>query len=372
MQIEPRKELANLPPTVHGGQAWRLENVEDYSQNLNPLGPPPGMEDLIAKAVSGTGHYPDADCLELRKKIAKHYKIEPENVAMGAGSSEIIRNFPFAFINPGDSVLLPSPSFAEYTQQCKLAGAKIDYLPLSPENDFYIDTDELFGILRSKPYKALYICNPNNPTGRVEGRKKLLEIVKFCEEIGTMVFLDETLLALCADASTTTLIPYVDDFTNLLIAESYTKSFAIPGVRVGYGISNPAIIAELDKVRLPWNVGTVEQAIAGHLIEYEMDYVSDAAFELRKEAATMKAALDDIGFPVGAVCDSFFYFVSLESLGITGKEMVELMLRNGIMVRDCASFGPQFENYIRFCVKDRKRNSRFVDAMEQVLKSLGV
>lgn len=371
MQLEPRKELSNLPPTVHGGQAWRLENVEDYSQNLNPMGPPPGLDMLIAKAVSETGHYPDAGCLELRKKVAKYYRLDPENVTMGAGSSEIIRNFPYTFINPGDWVLLPSPSFAEYTQQCRLAGAQIDYLPLRPENNFYIDTEELFTVLKSKHYKAFYICNPNNPTGRVESRKKIKEIVSFCEEIGTMVFLDETLLALCADISTVTMMPYVNDYTNLLIADSYTKSFAIPGMRVGFGISNPQIIAEMDKVKLPWNLGTVEQAVAAHLIEYEMDYVTEAAYDLKKEAATMKAALDHIGFNVGAVCDSFFYFVSLEQYGLTGAQMVEMMLKHGFMVRDCASFGPQFANYIRFCVKDRERNNRFVDAMEQVLRSIG-
>lgn len=372
MQIEPRKELADLPPTVHGGQAWRLEGIEDYSQNLNPMGPPPGLEDILVKAVSDTGHYPDAGCLDVREKIARFYKLKPENITMGAGSSEIIRNFPFVFVSPGDSVLLPSPSFAEYTQQCRLAGAQIDYLPLGPENNFYIDTGELFSVLKSKHYKAFYICNPNNPTGRVESRKKLLEIVRFCEEIGTMVFLDETLLALCPEVDQTSLMSYVDEFTNLIIADSYTKSFAIPGLRVGFAVSNPRIIQEMDKVKLPWNLGTVEQAVAARLTEFEMDYVAQAARDLRKESAVMHAALEDMGFPVGGVSDSFFYFVDLAPLGIDAPKLVEMMLKNGIMVRDCSSFGPQFRTYVRFCVKDKERNARFLDAMEKSLKALGI
>lgn len=370
MQIEPRKELADLPKTVHGGQAWRFKNIEDYSQNLNPMGPPPDLADLMAKAVSEAGHYPDADCKVLKEKIAAHFKLKPENIAMGAGSSEIIRNFPYAFVDPGDSVLLPAPSFAEYTQQCKLAGAEIDYLPLKPENDFRLGTEELFGILKSKRYKAFYICNPNNPTGRVENRNKILEIVRFCEEIGTMVFLDETLLALCPDYNAVTLTGYVDKFTNLIIAKSFTKSFAIPGMRIGFALSNPEIIAEIEKVKLPWNVGTVEQAVGIQLVDYDMPYIMDAALDLRKESAVMFSLLEE-KLNLGHISDSFFYFVSVEPLGITGARMAELMLAEGFMVRDCASFGPEFVSYIRFCVKDRERNQRFVAAMKRVVEALG-
>lgn len=371
MDIETRKEFADLPRTVHGGQAWRLNGIEDYSQNLNPFGPPSDLAELISKAVADTGHYPDADCVSLRNAIGKHFGLGPENVCMGAGSSEIIRNFPYVFVSPGESVLLLSPSFAEYTQQCKLAGAQIDYLSLKPENDFRIDTVELFEKLRSKHYKAFYICNPNNPTGRVENRDKLREIIRFCEGIGTMVFLDETLLPLCPKYNITSLAREVNDYTNLLVAESYTKSFAIPGMRVGYALSNPAIIAEMEKAKLPWNIGTVEQAVAQHLTEFGYEYVTSAAQLLEKESDVMRAALEDVGFHVEAT-DSFFYFVSMEKFGIDAARTVELMLKGGIMVRDCSSFGPEFKNYIRFCVKDRGRNDRFVEAMAQTLKALGI
>ncbi|MCQ2078609.1 MAG: histidinol-phosphate aminotransferase family protein [archaeon] len=372
MQIEPRKELADLPPTVHGGQGWRLAGIEDYSQNLNPMGPPEILGEIVAKSVADAGHYPDASCLGVREKLAKYYGIAPENICMGAGSSEIIRNFPHVFIRPGDSVLLPTPSFAEYTQQCRIAGAQIDYLPLRAENDFHIDVDELFKILESKHYAAMYICNPNNPTGRVESREKIMKIVSRCEELGTMVFLDETLLALVAEVSSVSMIKYVGQFTNLIIAESYTKSFAIPGMRIGYAISNPDIIREMEKVNLPWNVGTVEQTVAAHLTEYEMDHPLEAALDMRKESKVMHSQLEIIGFPVGPVSDSFFYFVDLAPIGLTGASFKDRMLKEGFMVRDCASFGPQYESFVRFCVKDRERNERFVKAVENVLASLGL
>ncbi|WP_400203571.1 pyridoxal phosphate-dependent aminotransferase [Methanomethylophilus alvi] len=370
MRIVPRNELRDLPKTVHGGQGWRLTGVEDFSQNLNPLGPPPELKDEILNAVSEIGHYPDASNEVPKKAVADYFGLDIDNVAMGAGSSEIIRNFPAAFMVPGDRVLMMRPSFAEYAQQCRIAGASIDFMDLMPEDDFRIDSERLSQMVRDNHYKAVYICNPNNPTGRIEKREKVLDIVKECEDLGTMVFLDETLLGLSPEAASTSLTKYVGKFSNLLIADSLTKSFAIPGMRIGFGLSSPEIISELEKVQLPWNLGTLEQAVAAYLMEYRMDYPDVVARELRAESAYMHSRLDDIGFPVGPLSDSFFYFVSVEDLGLTGEEMKRLMLKGSVMIRDCASFGDRFRGYIRYCVKDRSRNARFMAAAESVMDEL--
>lgn len=370
MQIESRKELSELPKTVHGGQGWKIEGTEDYSQNLNPFGPPPSLEKVLSGAVSGSGHYPDADCTEVRTVIGKIYGLGPECVTMGAGSSEIIRNFPNVFIRPGDSVLIPTPSFAEYTQQCKIAGASIDFFPLLPEDDYRIDEEGLFKCLSSKTYKILYICNPNNPTGRIENRDKLEKIIRKCEETGTLVFLDETLLELVKGEQSISLSREVCKFSNLLVAHSFTKSFAIPGIRVGFALSNPGIVEEMEKVKLPWNIGTIEQAAALHLIQNELGYVDEAADVMCRESDRMFAQLKEMGFPISSISDSFFYFMDIGSIGLTGSEFKDLMLKEGIMVRDCASFGPQYKSCVRFCVKDKERNDRFLSAVRKVLGAL--
>lgn len=371
MDVKPRKEVAELPEAVHGGQAWKLTCVEDYSQNLNPLGPPEGLADEIAKAYGCLGHYPDVECTRAREAIAAYYGLGKENVVMGAGSSEIIRNFPMTFLEPGDRVLMFSPTFAEYARQCGIMGVRADVVELLPSNDFRIDRNALTDALDTRQHKALWLCNPNNPTGRMEKRADLLDIVRECEEIGTMVFLDETLLSLCKDAESTSLIPFVDDFSNLVIAKSFTKSFAIPGLRIGYALTNPAIAREMQKVSLPWNLGAIEQHAAAYLISLRANYVSEAAITLRKESEIMQSQLDSVMFPVGPVSDSFFYFVPVSQFGITGEDMQRQMLKNGIMVRDCASFGPQFKDYVRYCVKGREQNATFLAAAEKVMTALG-
>lgn len=362
MELRTRRELAGLAPTVHGGQGWKLENVEDYSQNLNPLGPPEWLAEAL-EDLSGFGHYPDADCTELKEHIARTHGCSPEQIVMGAGSSEIIRNFPFTFIDRGDRVLLPRPSFAEYSQQIILAGGTIEYLELRPENDFHLDIEEVRSRISGGGYRAMYVCNPNNPTGRVESRETLCEIASVCEANGTLLFLDETLLELVEGCRDISLIPLIGEHPNVVIARSFTKSFAVPGIRVGYGITSPAIAAEMEKVRLPWNIGTFEQS-AAILMTENMNYVKDAAIELRMEAKRMNDMLVRSGVDVTPT-ESFFYFIDIEKYGISAEEFRRKMLDEGFAVRDCTSFG--YPSYVRFCVKDVDRDDGFILAMSRLI-----
>ena len=365
-RIIPRKELSELPKTVHGGQAWKLEGIEDFSHNLNPFGPPEFLGEIIETALKDIGHYPDDSCSELKDTVAKAFNVNPECITVGAGSSDIIRNVPNTFFSPGDNVVINRPSFAEYAQQCKIVGANIIWNELLPENDFRIELDSLMYNVGNNT-KALYICNPNNPTGRVEPREKLASIIRECEDRGVLVFLDETLLELVPGYADITLSGMVDKFSNLIVATSLTKSFAIPGIRIGFGLSNPDIISEMEKVRMTWNVGQVEQTVANVLIRDHLDYVDHAAAVMGEESDILNSSLNSVGFPAGPVSDSFFYFNDLSPLDMDCATFQKKMLSHGIMVRDCASFGPEFKNYVRYSVKDRERNCRFLAAVDSVI-----
>ena len=365
-RISPRKELSELPKTVHGGQAWKLEGIEDFSHNLNPFGPPEGIGEIIASAIADIGHYPDDSCAELKDTVSKAFSIDSDCITVGAGSSDIIRNVPNTFFAPGDNIIINRPSFAEYAQQCRIVGANVIWNELLPENDFRIELDSLMYNVGNNT-KALYICNPNNPTGRVEPRDKIISIVRECEDRGVLVFLDETLLELVPGYADITLSGLVDRFTNLIVATSLTKSFAIPGIRIGFGLSNPDIISEMEKVRMTWNVGQVEQTVANVLIRDYLDYVDHAAAVMGEESEVLNSSLNNIGFPAGPVSDSFFYFNDLSPLGMDCAEFQKKMLSHGIMVRDCSSFGPEFRSYVRYSVKDRERNCRFLAAADSVI-----
>ncbi len=364
-RILPREELSGLPKTVHGGQAWKLQDVEDYSHNLNPFGPPDDLAEIIASAVGDVGHYPDDSCAELKDTISRAFDVPADCITIGAGSSDIIRNVPNTFYRPGDRVVISKPSFAEYGQQCRIVGARVDWNDLCEDEDFRLDADQV--VRKAEGARAVYICNPNNPTGRVEPREKIVSIVRACEELGTLVFLDETLLELVPGYVDTTLSGMVDRFSNLIVASSLTKSFAIPGIRIGFGFANPDLISEMEKVRMTWNVGQIEQTVANVLIRDRMDYVDAAAATMASESEVMNTSLNDIGFPAGPVSDSFFYFSSVRPLGMDAPEFKKKMLARGIMVRDCSSFGERFSDYVRYSVKDRDRNCRFIAAVDSII-----
>ena len=364
-----KEVLANIPKTVHGGQAWKLEGVEDYSHNLNPFGPPDCLKDIILSALEGVGHYPDDSCNELKEVMAKQFSVDEENVILGAGSSELIRNFPNTFMEKGDRAIINCPSFAEYAQQCRIVGVETLTNELLEKDDFRIDREKLSEKI-SSGIKALYICNPNNPTGRIESRKKIMEIVKECKDHNVLVFLDETLLELVDGNEDISCIKYVKNNENLVIAGSLTKSFAIPGIRIGFGFACESLISEMEKVRMTWNIGEVEQNVAKIMIRDHMDHVHNAAKIMSAESKVMHDALQDIGFPIGEVSDSFFYFCSLRNLGIKATDLQDMMLREKIMIRNCSSFGKGFEEFVRFSVKDSERNAVFIRAAERAIRDI--
>ncbi|MCL1984403.1 MAG: histidinol-phosphate aminotransferase family protein [Methanomassiliicoccaceae archaeon] len=359
-----RKELSDIPETVHGGQAWKLEGVEDFSHNLNPFGPPDCIPELVSKALSGVYHYPDDNSTEMKEVLANHFNVGAENAIVGSGSSDIIRTFPNTFLGKGEVALIPRPSFAEYANHCRLTGASVRELLLTEKNDLRINEDELLS--KANGVKAVYICNPNNPTGRIEPREKILRIVKECGERNILVFLDETLLELVPSHNEVSCVKDVKNYDNLVVIGSLTKSFAIPGIRIGFGFADENIIKAMDKVRMTWNVGHIEQCVASALIRDHMDHVTKAADMMHREAKEMHRRLNEIGFGVG-MTDSYFFFESLKSSGMSVPEFKYKMLSEKIMIRDCGSFGPEFKDHIRFCVKDRKRNEMFIDAVKKAM-----
>lgn len=364
-----RKHLLELNGTVHGGQGWRYGGVEDFSHNLNPFGPPDILNNMIISATSKIGHYPDDSCADLKKVIAKRHSLEESNVMVGAGSSDIIRAFPNTFIDPGDRVVMARPTFAEYGRQCRIAGAAITDLLLTESDDFRINRKRLSGLISGA--KALFLCNPNNPTGRIESRERILSIADECLKKNVMLFLDETLLDLVAGHEDISCAEYINEYPNMVVACSLTKSFAIPGIRIGYGLAAEGTLKHMEKVRMSWNVGAIEQHVAKILLRDHMSHVDRAARMMAEEKEWMFNALRDIGFPVCNPSDSFFYFCPTSSLGIDAPTFTDRMLDNRILVRDCSSFGRPFDGYVRFCVKDRMRNMAFVQAAHDALRSLG-
>ena len=370
MKLEDRvrPQIKAMMRPQHGGDVWGKGEILDYSSNVNPLGHPEKLNEYIVQAAEGLVNYPDDSSLTIREAIAERYAVAVDNVLVGAGSAEIIRLFPEVFVSPGDKVLMPHPIFSEYGFGCRLMGAQIIDAPLSEENDFRPDMSELIALLND--VKAVYFCNPNNPTGKMAAKKEVLELVAAAAKKETMVFLDETLLELSAKDAQVSCVDSIESYDNLFIIRSFTKSFAMPGLRIGYSFGNKELINYMNAGRLTWNLGTVEQRVGAQLMRNEQNHVKKAVELLESEKVRMYREMSKIlPYPLPNT-DSYFFFCPLYQLKVKSPEFRRAMLERGVLVRDCSSFGSPCENYSRFCVKTPEMNSRFLEALQETVESL--
>ena len=360
-----RPQIMAMMRPKHGGDVWGKGNILDYSSNVNPFGHPERLNEYIEKASKELMNYPDDSSLAIKEAIAERYAVDTSNIIVGAGSAEIIRLFPEVFVSPGDKVLMPHPTFSEYSFGCRLMGARIIDVPLPEENEFRPDIGSIINSLDG--VKAVYLCNPNNPTGKIVPRKDVLELVSEAERKHTIVFLDETLLELSKTDKDVSCVDTIDSYQNLFIIRSFTKSFAMPGLRIGYGFGNKELIRYMDTGRLTWNLGTIEQRVGTMLMKNEQAHVKKAVDMLESEKIRMHSEMNRI-FPYAVPdTDSYFFFCPLYKLGVKSPEFRKVMLENGILVRACSSFNSPCENYSRFCVKTPAMNDIFLKSLKETV-----
>jgi threonine-phosphate decarboxylase len=202
-------------------------------------------------------------------------------------------------------------------------------------------------------------------------RKEVLEIIAEAARRDVMVFLDETLLELSERDRDVSCVNEVEGNDNLFIIRSFTKSFAMPGIRAGYGFGSREVVRYMDAARLSWNLGTMEQRVATRLMVEEQGHVRRAVEMLVGEKERMRSELSRILGHQVPLPDAYFFFHPLNGLSLTSGQFREAMLRRDVLVRDCSSFGPPCACYSRFCVKTRDKDDEFLAAFRSVVDDIG-
>jgi threonine-phosphate decarboxylase len=369
MQI--RKSFALAEACHHGGKIRAMatslnidqEDLLDYSANINPLGHPP-LEDLILREMRGVGHYPDNDYLEFRMAAAKFVGVDPKNIVPGNGSSELMRLFAEVLIEEGDRVVITVPTFGEYETQSRLFGAEIVHVqrginaPIDPK-DFLDDA-----LLEEA--RAVFICNPNNPTGILHPRSAIADLAERCERAETFLFVDEAFIELSdPDQTVAEMAPKME---HLFVIRSLTKSFGVPGIRLGFGIAGDRLAEVMNRTRLPWSISSLASAAGAYLLS-QNDHLVKSRRVIKEELAWLSGELRRLGLdPVDSSVN--FILVGVAPAGLRSSELVERMERERVLVRDCRSFGLG-EDYVRVAVRNREENARLVSALERVLGCRG-
>ena len=336
----------------HGGDHG-ADITLDCSANVHPLGAPPEVLAAAAEALKETHRYPDPGCRELVKAIAAHEGVPEVSVLCGNGASELIFAFASA-LRPGLAAAF-APTFSEYAAAVALRGGRMALFGLKRERAFLPEGELLLPWLHSLAPQALFLCNPNNPTGRLLDDALLEEVLEQCRIQGIRVMVDECFLDFTAGTS---LKGKLNQYPNLLLLKAFTKSYGMAGLRLGYALcGDTQLLSRMAAETPPWSVSGVAQAAGLAALDLP-DFPARGRELAAAERPKMKAALEALGL---WVCPSEANFLLFQ--GPPG--LPEKLRAFGAAVRDCSNFPGLGRGWYRTAVRTGDENRRLLAAMRE-------
>ena len=365
----------------HGGNIYKIfrekniDKILDYSSNINPYGLPENLKKEIFEKLFVLERYPDPDYIELREKIAEKNNLNIENIIVGNGATEII--FLFMKILSPKKVLIVSPTFGEYERAIKSSiladdSLEINYFELKEAENFVLNIKNLETELENN-YDLLILCNPNNPTGQFLKLKKLEEILKICEQKNTKLFVDEAFVEFVEDWENESIINSKENKENLFVIRAFTKFFAIPGLRLGYGICfNNNLLKKMLEKKEPWSVNNIAD-LAGKTVLDDENYIQKTKEWIKDQKKYMYENLNKIEGLRAYKTEVNFILLKIEDnlleKGLDVKNLRKKMLEKGILIHDASNFIYLDKHYFRLAIKDKLNNEKVIETLTSILKN---
>ncbi len=347
----------------HGGDVYHYPGFTDFSANINLLGPPLSVLEAVRNSAEEICHYPQSGCENLCRAIADLEQVPSRQVICGNGAAEVI--FALALAVKPKKALLFMPAFQEYERALKSVDCEIVYQYLEQKNGFQYQKvpAELDGSI-----DMVFFCNPNNPTGLLAEGIKMQKLLKKCEETGALLVVDECFMDFVEweEQKNASVKGCLGSSEHLFLIKAFTKSFAIPGLRLGYGLSgNAGLLEQMKAVTQPWNVSVPAQE-AGIAAASEIDFLQKTRREvdrekqfLLQELANFTAKKEGFFVKVYGSAANFIFFQSVPGLS---REL----LKYKILLRDCSNFPGLSQGWYRAAVRAREENRRFIEALKQI------
>ena len=382
----------------HGGNIYKIfrekniKEILDYSSNINPYGIPESLKKRITENLEILERYPDPDYIELRQKLAHLNKVDMSNIILGNGATEIIFLF-MKVINP-KKILIAAPTFGEYERavkamkrvenssilgnsdkkkddenSCGKQKIKIEYFELKENDDFKLNINNLKNEL-AKKYDLLIICNPNNPTGKFLKLDETEEILKECNKYNTKLFIDEAFIDFLKDGIKESIINTKEDKQNLFVTRAFTKFFAMPGLRLGYGIYfDKKLEKRISEKKEPWSVNNIAE-MAGLTVLDDTKYIEETLKWIAEEKTYVYEKLNEINGIKPYKTEVNFITVKIEDnfilKGLNVKILRGKMIEKGILIRDASNFKFLDERFFRLAIKNRKNNDRVIETLKKI------
>lgn len=337
--------------------AWSHPELKRMMLNENPIPPSKKVTKAILKAAKMGNRYPD-NGPKVRAKIAKMHNVEPDNVYVSHGSSEIIDMIMRLFVAPGDEVIIPNPTFSLYGLRAKAVGGKVVSIDMT--EDMQYDTKAMLDAVTPKT-KVIIVCTPNNPTGDFIPDKDLTKIVK----LGIPTLVDEAYLEFQPDRKSKDYL--VKKHSNVIVAHTLSKAYGMAGIRFGYALADKEMIQYFRKMQLPWNVSLTSMAAA--------EAALDEQEELKRKADYNKSSVDYVYKELSKIegfkpyySNGNYILVDATDLGITGKEIVDYVFDNaGVMIKHFAPLRGR-TGFFRISLGSHKENKLCIEFIKRFLK----
>lgn len=328
-----------------------ISRIVKLASNENPLGASPRALAALTRAMVDLSRYPDNDCTQLANTLAEHLDLPPDWIVVGAGSENVLGMATSALLTPGRTTLYAQYSFQAYVNAAQRMGATALVVP-SP--DFTLDLGAMRASVQNTPTALVYIANPGNPTGTCADPDELEAFIA-AQPDGTVVLLDEAYIEYLPASSRGNAVEWVRRHPHLLVTRTFSKAYGLAGLRVGYGIAQPALATMLRRVRAPFQVSQPGQIAAAEALA-DHAFIERTVAMNREGHAQLAHAFDQLGL---RHLPSFTNFISVE----TGDSaaLAARLEHHGLIVRPLGSYG--LGSWVRVSIGTTEENSRFVHAL---------
>ena len=294
----------------------------------------------------------------LRNNISQYIDVRPEFIIPGNGATEII----YLLMKSIDKrIAILNPTFSEYERSARLNNLDVINLNLDESNEFEIDLNNIKENINK--FDSLFVCNPNNPNGKVKNLEKLLDIIV---DNNKLLIVDETFMEFVEEEEKYSLVKYVEKYPNLFILKAVTKFFGLPGIRLGYGLtSNNDIIEKIYNYKEPWTINSFADTLSNYIFK-DQKYIEDSKEYYIDERNFMLSELKSINSIHVYDTDTNFILIRLNDK--RAKEIkVELLREGNILIRDASNFIGLDDRYIRIAIKSHKENELLIRHMKKLL-----
>jgi histidinol-phosphate aminotransferase len=323
--------------------------------NENPYSPSKKVLKAIFDSAKHGNRYP-GNGPRLRAEIAERYQLDPDNVFLGNGSSEIIEMVMKVFVAPGDEVIIPNPTFSLFESRATIIGGKV--IKVDQKEDLQYDTEAMLKAITSRT-KVIIICTPNNPTGDFIPDEDLIRILKK----GVPTLVDEAYLEYHPDH--TSKAPFIRDYPNAIISHTFSKAFGLAGIRIGYCLADKEVIGYFKKMQMPWSVSLMAIA-AAYSAWHDGDAFNQKITANNREIEYFFQELNRIDGVKAYHSYGNYILIDITKTGSNPQEVVDSLLKRNVMIKTVKGYKDR--KFIRISTGTEEENAFCVESLRQILQ----